>query len=55
MKIKRKGIFLLGLINLILGTINGVLLLLGRGGDIAPFAFCVCTFSGINSTFDSLE
>ena len=55
MKIKRKGIFLLGLINLILGTINGVLLLLGRGGDIAPFAFCVCTFSGINSIFDSLE
>lgn len=55
MKIKRKGIFLLGLINLILGTANGVLLLLGRGGDIAPLAFCVCTFAGIGSIIDSLE
>lgn len=55
MKIKHKYSFVLGLINLILGIINGVLLLLGRGGDTTPLAFCVCTFVGITSLIDSLE
>lgn len=55
MKIKRKYTFLLGMINIILGIINGVLLLLGRGGDTTPLAFCVCTFAGIGSICDSLE